>query len=224
MKRLALVAVAVIAVTTGCSSSPSPADAEAALKQAAQKLDSTSGVELTLTGQPPTGINAMNSATGTATSAPAFEGQIGVLINSLPVTVKVVAVDNKVYAVLPFTTDYVPIDPSKYGAPDPAQFLNPDHGVPAWLNSVADGPHTSKQVRDGSDVLTEFSGTVSGKLVTDLLPTADASETFDVRARVDSSGTMTAMWVTGPFYKGSDSMTYEIDVTSYDVQKTISAP
>ncbi len=215
----------VLAATTACTgSSSAPADTEAVLREAVQKLTATSGVELTLSGQPPAGINAMNSATGVATGTPAFEGKIGVVISSLPVSVDVIAVDKKVYAVLPFTTDYAPIDPKKYGAPDPAQFLNADHGVPGWLAAVADGTHTSKQVRDGDQVLTEFSGTVSGALVTDLLPTADAQEAFDVRARVTSDGTMTAMWVTGPFYQGSDPMTYEIDITEYDVQKSISAP
>lgn len=221
---LALATFLALLATTACSGSAPPVDTEALLAQAVQKLDGTSGVELKLTGQPPAGINAMNSATGTATNTPAFQGEIGVLISSLPVSVKVIAVDQKVYAILPFTTEYAPIDPSQYGAPDPAQFLNPDHGLPGWLGAVADGTHTSKQVREGDQVLTEFSGTVSGTLVTDLLPTADSTETFDIRARVDSHGTLTAMFVTGPFYKGSDPMTYQIDITQYGVQKSISAP
>src|SRR5436190_15983141 len=119
----AVVAPALLLATSGCSggddasSGDTPTDTLAAAKKT---LDDTSGVQIGLTtGQLPQGVDGVVEASGTGTHAPAFDGSIKVVVNSLNVDVPVVAVDGAVYAKLPFTTKFAEIDPSDYGAPDP---------------------------------------------------------------------------------------------------------
>ena len=59
------------------------------------------------------------------THAPAFEGSITVDPGQVAFDVPVVAVDDTVYAELPLTTGYQDVDPAEYGAPDPAQLIEP---------------------------------------------------------------------------------------------------
>ena len=129
----AVVVPALLLATGACSGGDddeggdSPEDALAAAKKT---LDETSGVEIALTTEKlPSGVDGVIEATGTGTHAPAFEGEIKVVVNSLNVDVPVVAVEGAVYAKLPFTTQFAPIEPGDYGAPDPADLMDPDSGI-----------------------------------------------------------------------------------------------
>src|SRR5690348_5046212 len=83
----------------GDSGGDTPADALAAAKKA---LDDTSGVKIGMTtDQLPKGVDGVVDASGTGTHAPAFDGSIKVVVNSLNVDVPVVAVQGTVYAKLP---------------------------------------------------------------------------------------------------------------------------
>ena len=86
------------------------------------------------TEQLPKGVDGVLSATGVGTTAPAFEGDIKVVVNGITVDVPVVAVDGDVWATLPFTKNFVQIDPEDYGAPDPADLLNTDGGVSSLVD------------------------------------------------------------------------------------------
>jgi lipoprotein LprG len=228
MKRrtrlVAVVAVLALPLLGACSSGSNDIDGDAVLSTAAKELASTSGIELTLTGDLPDGVSGLTEATGTATNAPAFEGDLSVIASGLPVKAGVVAVDGKVYAKLPFTTSYTEIDPADYGAPDPAIIMDRDQGLPSWLQSLVGSDSTAKEVREGSAVLTEVSSTLSGEVVASLIPTADPQGQFDVVVRVDSDGRATSISATGPFYPGTGDVTYKAEITAYDVNKTITAP
>ena len=50
----------------------------------------------------------------------------------MPVT----AVDGKVYAKLPLSTGFTPMNPEEYGAPDPADFADPDKGLSSLLTQI----------------------------------------------------------------------------------------
>ncbi len=126
-------------------------------------LDETSGVTVSLTTEElPEGVDGVLSATGVGTTAPAFEGDITVVVNSITVDVPVVAVDGDVFAKLPFTKNFVSIDAEDYGAPDPADLLNTDGGVSSWLTAVKD-VSVGDEVRDGDRVLTSYAGTLPGE-------------------------------------------------------------
>ena len=68
---------------------------------------------------------------------------------------------------LPLTPGWQEIDPADYGAPDPAQLMSPDQGFSSLLTATT-GVEKGDSVRGGtnnSEVLTEYTGTVSGDVV-----------------------------------------------------------
>jgi lipoprotein LprG len=159
-------------------------------------------------------------ADGIATHQPAFEGDIDLLYSGFTGTVPVTAVGGVVCAVLPFTEDYVDVDPAEYGAPDPAALMDPDSGVSAWLTATT-GLDEGAQVRDGADVLSTFAGTLGGSAVASAIPSADSSAEFDATFSVDDDGRLRTASVTGPFYKGKPELTYDVTFTEYGTEKDI---
>src|SRR3954465_14320787 len=160
----------------GCGgSSSSDVDPADALQTAQQKLEDTSGVTLELsTDDLPDGVQGVSSAKGTLTDAPAFEGSLGVALSAGCFSVPVKAVDGKVYAQIPLTPGYSPVDPADYGAPDPAQLLTADQGIPSILAATTDAGQ-GDEIRGGTDnkeVLPTYTGTVSASAVSHLIPGA----------------------------------------------------
>ena len=128
---LAMALVAVLLGLTACSGDPKPeVRPEDTLAAAKQNLDRTSGVRIGLsTPKLPTGVSGLVGADGVATHDPAFKGTIKVAASGVTADAAVVAVGGVVYAKLPFTSKFVKIDPADYSAPDPADLMNPDHGL-----------------------------------------------------------------------------------------------
>jgi lipoprotein LprG len=224
-RSLAPLAVVTAMLLTGCSGSngstaeePSPAEV---LAQAKQLLDDTPGVRLRLeTPKLPQEVSGVVKADGIATHQPAFEGTIDLLYSGFTGTVPVTAVDGGVCAVLPFTEEFVDVDPGEYGAPDPAALMDPDAGVSAWLTATTD-LEEGAQVRDGADVLSTFDGTLGGRAVASAIPSADGSADFDASFSIDDEGRLRTASVTGPFYKGKPELTYDVTFTEYGTEKDI---
>ena len=113
---------------------------EEVLAAAKKSLDDTSGVEISLsTKNLPSGVTGITSATGTGVHPSAFEGTFKLSVSGLPADAEVIAVDGKTYAknslLLP---DWTEIDPSDYGAPDPAKLMDPDGGFSGLLASATE--------------------------------------------------------------------------------------
>lgn len=223
----ALVAGALFLSVTACNGSSSgsdepPADVMAAAKK---KLDDTTGVNLTLhTDNLPDGVTGVEDADGVGTHAPAFDGKITVNLNGQAFEVPVIAVDGKVYVQLPLTPGWQDIDPGDYGAPDPAQLMSPDHGFSTLLTETT-GLEKGNSVRGGennSEVLTEYSGTVSSDVVKNIIPTASGD--FDATYTVTDDDELREARLTGVFYKDSDPMSYVVTFEDYGTDKDIKAP
>ena len=75
---------------------------------------------------------------------------------------------------------------------------------------------------DNSEVLTEYTGTVSGDVVKNVIPTASGD--FDATYTVSDDGELREADLTGVFYKDSDSMTYTVTFDDYGTDKDITAP
>lgn len=221
----ALLVAAVLTSTAACGDSgTTTGDPDKALASAKKLLDETSGVELKLTTEElPEGIDGLMDATGVATHAPAFEGSVVLLVNGLSLKVPVVSVDNVVFAQLPFTTQYAEIDPAEYGAPDPAQLMDPTTGISSWLTDVT-GVKQGDPVRDGDAVLTSYSGTLSGVTVVDVIPSADTSSDFPVTFHIADDGKLTTVDVSGPFYGEGGDVDYSITLSEYGTDEDITAP
>lgn len=207
---------------SGGEDGPTP---EEVLAEAKATLDETSGVQISLsTDDLPEGTTGITSASGVATSAPAFDGDISVSLAGNTVDVPVVAVDGTVYAELPLVPGFQDIDPGEYGAPDPATLIDPDQGVSTLLTATQD-PVAGETVRGGADnteVLTEYTGTVTDEVMTNLIPSAEGS--FEVTYTVTEDDELRRAVLTGVFYPATSEMTYTVDLTEYGTEQDITAP
>jgi lipoprotein LprG len=194
------------------------------MAQAKQQLDETSGVDLALTTDKlPDGVEGILSAVGTGTRAPAFKGDLKVRVNNLTAEVPVIAVDGAVYAKLPFSSKFVEVDPSDYAAPDPAELMAPQGGISSWLTD-AEGLRAGDEVRSGDRVLTTYAGTLPGRSVAAVIPSADPAAEFEVEFRLDDDNKLVDATLTGPFYGKSGQVTYDLSLSGYGTSEDITAP
>lgn len=205
----------------GGGSDETPEEVLAAAKEA---LDDTSGVTLSLsTDELPAEVDGVLDAKGVATHAPAFEGDLTVVVNGLDVDVPVVSVDGTVWAQLPFTTEFAEVNPADYGAPDPAQLMDPDTGLSAWLVE-ATGIEEGERVRDGRIVLSSYTGSLPGEVVDGSIPAADEAADFPVTFQIDEDGLLRTVEISGPFYGAGNTVDYTFGVDDYGTQKDITKP
>lgn len=221
---LAVVTTLCLGACTGSDgeeeSGPTPAEV---LAEAKANLDETPGVRVVLsTEQLPPGVNGIVSANGIGTHPPAFEGDLKAAVGGVTADVAVVAVDDVVYAKLPFTTNFTQINPEDYGAPDPADLLSPDAGLSSLLTEAQD-VEEGEPVRDGERVLTEYTGTVPGEVVASIIPSA-APEAFGATFTVTEDNLLDEAVLTGPFYPDADDVTYTIEFDEYGTEREITAP
>lgn len=218
------VLLAVLVGCTGGEGDGDPADPSERLAAAKQVIDEAASVEIELsTDALPDGVDGVTRATGTGNHDPAFKGTIDIVAAGFAGEAPVVAVDDKVYVQLPFTSDYVPIDVESYGAPDPAVLMSTDNGFSALLTEATDVTEEGQR-RDGEEVLTQLTGTLDGAAVAGLFPTADESGSFDVTFTLTDDDELDTATITGPFYSGADDVTYDIEIDTSDEPVEITAP
>jgi lipoprotein LprG len=227
LRRLVPVLMAGLLLVTGCSSgSKSNEDPATRLKTAQHKLEDTSGVTISLTTSDlPGGVQGPKSASGTVTDAPAFDGTLGVVTQIGSFSVPVRSVGGKVYAQIPLTTGWSVVNPSEYGAPDPAELISADKGVPSLL-AATQNPKSGKDIRGGTDnkeVLSTITGTVPASAVSAIIPSASGSD-FDATYALTSDDELRQVALTGEFYSGHPENTYTLVLTDYGTSKDISAP
>lgn len=194
------------------------------LADAKATLDETSGVRIELaTEKLPAKVDGILSATGIGTHDPAFEGDLKVFTGGITADVPVVAAQGKVFAKLPFTTEFVEVDPAAYAAPDPAGLMETDGGLSSLL-TAADDVEEGEQVRSGEDVLAGYTGTVPGEAVASIIPSASAGSDFDAEFTVDEEDRLREAVLTGPFYPEAGDVTYTITFDQYDTSADITVP
>ena len=230
MRRTVPAAVAAMILLAGCTGSDdsdkkAEQTPEQALAAAKKTLDETSGVTFGLDSKGVAdGSTALISAQGVLTDAPAFDGKIVVQIAGLKPEVPVIAVDGNVYAQVPLTTGWQPINPGDYGAPDPADLMSRDQGLSSMLTATTDVTQ-GKSVRGGEgnrEVLTTYEGTLPASSAKVIVPT--------VAGDVDATYTLTGddelrqAVLTGDFYGTGQTETYTVTVDDYGIEKDIKAP
>jgi lipoprotein LprG len=223
---LPVLALLLFAVS-GCGGSEPAAKADSpsqVLSLAKKKFDDARSVHLKLsTDSKPSSGDAVLGAEGSLTHQPAFDGKVTVVLSGFDADVPVIAIDGKVYAKLPLTPKYATINPEEYGAPNPADFADPDKGVSALLLKL-DDVERSGQKRDGSRVLTTYTGTLSGDLVAPIIPSADDSRTYRTAVGIDDGGRIVTLEVTGDFFSHDGDVTYDLVFDQYDKNVTVKAP
>ncbi|HEY0903149.1 MAG TPA: LppX_LprAFG lipoprotein [Marmoricola sp.] len=229
-RRLAVAGalLALAAGVTGCggddaSKGDGPTATEA-LAAAKKNFDEAASVHLTLsTDSTPSSGDAVLGADGTLTRQPAFEGTVEVLLSGFNAEVPVVSVDDVVWAKLPLTPRYTEIDPAEYGAPDPADFADPEKGISGLLLEM-DGVAEAGARREGKQVLTRYSGQLAGNLVAPIIPSADDGGTYEAVVGIDQDDRIVSLEVTGDFFAGGGDETYDLTFDDYDKSVKISAP
>ena len=228
-RRLLLLAVLLglaLPVLSACGgSSSAAADPTAALDTAGQKIEDTSGLSLDLTtGDLPGGVQGVKGAQGTVTDTPAFDGTLTVSIAAGAFPVPVKAVGGKVYAQIPLTPGWSAVDPADYGAPDPAQLLSADQGIPAILAATTDLQQGDQKRggKDNKEVLTTYTGTVPGSAVGHLIPGAEGD--FQATYAIADNGELRSADLTGVFYPGHPALTYALGLDDYGTTLDVTAP
>jgi lipoprotein LprG len=216
----------VLALVSACGGEAgSDEDPATALATARQTLTDTSGLTLSLsTDDLPDGVQGLRSAAGTVTDAPAFEGTLGVVTQLGSFSVPVKSVDGAVYAQIPLRPGWTEVDPADYGAPDPAQLISSDRGVPSIL-AATEKPTSGKQVRGGTgnkEVLNTYTGTVPSSAVSAIIPGATGD--FDATYALTSDDELRQVALTGVFYAGHPANTYTLVLTDYGISADVAAP
>ncbi|MEZ5095223.1 MAG: LppX_LprAFG lipoprotein [Nocardioides sp.] len=173
----------------------------------------------------PDGIAGLTDADGIATHAPAFDGTISIIFAGQSVDVPVVSVGGKVFAQIPLTVGWSDVDPGDYGAPDPAALITPDRGFSSLLAATT-GLTKGETVRGGAnndEILTEYSGTVPGQVMHQVIPSSSGAN-FSVTYSITDDDQLREATLTGVFYKDSPVMTYTVTLTDYGTTKNIAKP
>lgn len=198
---------------------------EEVLAQAKETIDETPGVRISLTTSDlPPGVQGVAGADGIGTHDPAFDGTIKVFFAGTNVEVPVIAVDGRVYAQIPLVPGWSDIDPTEYGAPDPAGLMDTETGLSSLLTATED-VEEGESVRGGSgnrEVLTEYTGTVPGEVVQNIIPSASGD--FDAAYTITDQGELRTAALTGVFYPDTEPMTYTVGFDDYGTEKEITAP
>jgi lipoprotein LprG len=200
---------------------------EEVLAAAKEKLDATSGVELSLsTDDEPDDGDYLASAEGTLIADPAsFEGEVTGRVEGIDASdIAVVSIDGDLYVEVP-VLGWQTVDPGDFCAPDPGALLDPETGVSPILTATEDLEAGESELggEDNKETLTPFTGTVPGDTIRNILPCAEGDD-FDAAYRIDADGRLTDAEITGEFFPGMDAITYTIEVQDYDVEKDITAP
>lgn len=222
VRRPYLVMLILLLGGVGCSGSSSGSQPVGERLAAAKKsFDAAKFISFNLTSQDlPGDVSALESAHGTGTHAPAFTGEIQVH-KGLSLSAPIVAVGGKVYFKLPFVS-WSEINPSDYGAPDPAALMNKSTGLSSLLADTVN-PKLAGSERRGSNVLTKVTGSLPGKDVHALFPSA-AESAFKVVFLLTDGNDLRSVSMTGPFYGGNADGTYAIDFDLAADPVDISAP
>ncbi len=228
-RALSLIAFALATpmLLAGCGGGEEKADEKSpteVMETAKKNFDDASSVRIALsTTSTPSAGNGVLGATGDLTHDPAFEGDVKVVLSGLTATVPVTSIGGKVFAKLPLQTKYAVIDPGEYGAPDPADFADPEDGLSGLLTKI-EGLEAGEDQRSGEVILTQYTGTLPGAAVKKIIPSAVAKETYETEVGVDEDGFATTVKVTGPFFTGNDDVTYDVKFTDYDQGVKVTAP
>lgn len=198
---------------------------EEVLAEAKTNFDDAASVRIALaTESVPESGNGVLGATGVLTPAPAFDGEVKVILNSFTADVPIISVGGVVYAQLGLLgPGWNELDPSEYGAPDPADFADPEAGISSLLTQLQE-PEEGEQTREGETILTTYTGELPGEAVKGIIPSADDSVTYPTTVGIDDDGFATSVEITGPFFADGGDVTYDLGFSDYDEDVTVEAP
>ena len=224
---LALLALTVLTVPalTACGGGKPQESASQLLGRAKTTLDHASSVHFVLTssGAPTTGT-ALVGGEGDIARPASFRGTLKVLASGATVDLRVVSVDGRVYAQLPFTSAYSVVQPAAFGFGDPGALLDPDTGISQLLNG-ATSAKLGAEKRVGGEVVREVSAQLPGDLVQKILTSKDPGKPVKAQFSIASdSGQLRRAELTGPFFSATKDATFTLDLSKFGAHVSITAP
>jgi lipoprotein LprG len=230
MKRALLPIAATAVLLAGCAGQSGSSGAVApdqAMATAKQKLDATSGVEVSLNASADPGVDYLKAADGTiVANPPSFQGTVAGRVSGFSDSgVDVISVGGKLWINVPIVGWTDQYTAKSLCAPDPATLLNPDSGVSDLLTSATglSAGSTQRDTTDASIVITPYAGKETADAIKKVLPCAHG-DSFDVTFDIAADGSLRSAALTGSFFPGASPITYTINITKYDVTKDIKAP
>lgn len=220
-----LAALVALPVLVGCTGGGSSESAPDLLAKAKKTLDDTQSLHFVLSssGAPSTGT-VLTGGYGDIARPSSFAGTLKVQVSGASVNLKVVSVNGKVYAQLPFASSFSLIDPKTFGFGDPGALLDPQTGI-SQLLTKAQNPKLGAKKRVNGEVVQEVTADLPGQLVADLLTSKDPSKpvhaTFSIAT---DSGQLRRAALTGPFFTADADGTYTLDLSNFGEHVTITAP
>ncbi|HEV7210911.1 MAG TPA: LppX_LprAFG lipoprotein [Blastococcus sp.] len=195
------------------------------LARAKTTLDKASSAHFVLTsaGAPTTGT-ALVGGEGDIARPSSFQGTLKVLASGATVDLKVISVDKRVYAQLPFTTTYSVVDPKAFGFGDPGALLDPGTGISQLLKGATSAKLGSEK-RVGGEVVRDVSADLPGALVQQVLASKDPSNPVTAQFSIASdSGQLRRAVLTGPFFSATQDATFTLELSKFGAHVSITAP
>jgi hypothetical protein len=214
-----------LAVLGGCGSNAVALDPAQLLRDAKKSIDNASSVHFALTSAGVSGTGTLiTGGQGDASRPNSFAGTLSVVAAGFPVTVKVVSTGGVFYAQTPLSSAYDRTDPSAYGFGDPAQLLDPTHGLSSLLTSCSGATNKSADLLNGEQ-LDEVGCSIPGALVAKLLTSADASQRVQATVGVDAAThQLRRVVMQGPFFEKAHASTFTVVLDKYGENVTITPP
>ena len=99
-------------------------------------------------------------------------------------------------------------------------------GTPASLDWLAEATDIEEgdRVRDGSMVLSSYTGSLPGEVVDASIPSADEAADFPVTFQIDEDGRLRSVDISGPFYGSKGTVDYTVSLDDYGTDKDITKP
>ncbi|KGN37959.1 LppX_LprAFG lipoprotein [Knoellia subterranea] len=231
MRRRALLAgsLSLAAVLlTGCGGGDEPAatmNPKEDLAAAKKVFDEAKFVGLQLSSKDvPQTENGVTGALGTgeiSATEPKFKGSVTATIKGVSGAAEVITIGDAAYMKF-FTPTYNPTNLADLGAPNPSNFFHPDKGISSLLTETMN-PGVGEKVRDGATVLQQYSGTLPGARIKDLLNLGDGTSEFQVTYGIAEGNKLQLATLTGPFFAGTTS-TYTLRLKDYGKTVDITRP
>ena len=224
--RVVVLALLTLAFIAGCTNKAEPKeDPRELLAAAKRKLDAAPSARFVLTtASLPTDSASLVGAKGVLARPGKFKGDLDIKFGDNIATVSVISIGGSVYAKLPFATTYTKTDPARFGLADPADLMDPDKGVSTLLVKSTEAKLSGK-TRIGKEVVQEVTAKVPGRLIADLLVSAEPAKpvaaTFGL---TEATGEVRRVTLKGPFFKAGVDSTLTLVLDRYGAPVTITAP
>lgn len=200
-------------------------DPTSLLKTTKSVLDSTSSFHFVLTSADVTGSGSeLTGGSGDMKRPDSMSGTLQVSIFGLALNVPVVSVGGTFSVKLPTGLGFSTANPADYGFADPAQLIDPNHGLSSLLLKCQ-SPQVESDDRYHGEALHEIGCSLPGTAVAALLTSADTSKSVAATFGIDTSNhQLRRVELTGPFIIKSSDATYTVVLTNYGENVSVTPP